>query len=440
MLKTFQFNIWLRAFLLMASMLLLAWLWLESPYQINPTIVTLLVILQIYELIRYVSQTNRRLATFIEAFRYGDFTRSFRKHRKGDAFFELETAMNEMMQSFQTIRKEQESTLHYLESIVQHLAHGLLVFNQTGDIVTINLAAKQLLNLSHLKNIQELQVLNPVIHQALLHTPNGENALIRHQSEEKSLSITVSEFKKRDQHYRIVSLKNIQSELQSTEMEAWQNLTRVLTHEIVNSIAPISSTVQTMLPILQQPEFSAEDRTDFSDALHIIQRRSDALLKLVQAYRTFTRIPEPIFATIPISDLFQNIATLYQSEITSKNITLQIEITPPNLTLRADRELLEAAFINLLKNAIEALDNIPSAKICLTAALNDRQRPLLRITDNGVGIIAPALDKIFIPFYSTKPQGTGIGLSHTHKILALHRATIRAESVPNERTSFVIRF
>ena len=153
-----------------------------------------------------------------------------------------------------------------------------------------------------------MQGMNLVIYQSLLNTPNGENALVRHHSDEKSLSITVSEFKKRDQLYRIASLKNIQSELQSTEMEAWQNLTRMLTHEIVNSITPISSTVHTMLPLLQQPALSPEDRTDLSDALHIIQRRSDALLKLVQAYRTFTRIPEPHFTTVNISDLFKNIS------------------------------------------------------------------------------------------------------------------------------------
>lgn len=440
MYKTFQFNTWLRAAFLTASMLLLAWLWLESAYQITPIVFTILVILQTYELIRYISQTNRRLASFFEAFRYGDFTRSFHSAQKKDSFQQLELAMNNVINSFQIIREEQEATLQYLESIVQHLAHGLLVFNQNGDIITMNDAAKQLLNTPYLYNIAELQNTNLIIYQSLLNTPNGENALVRHHSEEKSLSITVSEFKKRNQKYRIVSLKNIQSELQSTEMEAWQNLTRVLTHEIVNSIAPISSTVHTILPLLQQPSLSADNRTDLSDALHIIQRRSDALLKLVQAYRTFTRIPEPHFTSVSISDLFQNIITLYQTEIHNKNITLHVNITPSNLTLPADRELLEAALINLLKNAIEALDNQSNPVIQLSANLDEHQRPVLRITDNGTGIIAPALDKIFIPFYSTKPQGSGIGLSLTRKILALHRATIRVESIPHQQTSFILRF
>lgn len=440
MYKTFQFNTWLRATLLTASMLLLAWLWLKSSYQITPIVFTLLVVFQIYELIHYINQTNRRLASFFEAFRYGDFTRTFVSPQSNDSFQQLAKAMNKVMSSFQTIREEQESTLQYLESIVQHLAHGLLVFNQNGEIITINDASKQLLNTSHLKNIQELQSTNLVIYQALLNTPNGDNALVRHHSDEKSLSITVSEFKKRDQLYRIASLKNIQSELQSTEMEAWQNLTRVLTHEIVNSITPISSTVHTMLPLLQQPDLSTEDRDDLSDALHIIQRRSDALLKLVQAYRTFTRIPELHFTTIHISELFKNISILYQTVFSDKNITLHIEITPPDLTLYADPELLEAVLINLLKNALEAFENTPNPKISLLASLDDRQRPILQIIDNGSGIIAPALSKIFIPFYSTKPHGSGIGLSLARKILTLHRASIRVTSMPNQETTFLLRF
>ncbi|MFN7119487.1 MAG: sensor histidine kinase [Saprospiraceae bacterium] len=436
----FYINIVLRISLLTGAMLLLAWLWLESMYQITPIVFAGLVILQTYELIRYVNQTNRRLTSFFEAFRYGDFTRSFPTKFHQDSFQELATAMNNVMQSFQTIREEQEATLQYLASIVQHLAHGLLVFNQNGEIITINTAAKQLLNANHLQNIKDFENINPVIHQALLQTPNNENALIRYQSDEKSLSITVSEFKKRDQRYRIVSLKNIQNELQSTEMEAWQNLTRVLTHEIVNSIAPISSTVHTMLPIVQQASLSAEDCADLSDALHIIQRRSDALLRLVQAYRTFTRIPEPHFTTVNITELLQNIIKLYQTELINKNIHLQVNVNPPDLSLQADRELLEAALINLIKNATEALEPIQNPEIQIIAMVGEHQRPIIKISDNGSGIITPALDKIFIPFYSTKPHGSGIGLSYTRKILALHRATIRVESFPNQYTTFTIRF
>lgn len=440
MYKVFYINIVLRISLLTGAMLLLAWLWLESMYQITPIVFAGLVILQTYELIRYVNQTNRRLTSFFEAFRYGDFTRSFPTKFHQDSFQELATAMNNVMQSFQTIREEQEATLQYLASIVQHLAHGLLVFNQNGEIITINTAAKQLLNANHLQNIKDFENINPVIHQALLQTPNNENALIRYQSDEKSLSITVSEFKKRDQRYRIVSLKNIQNELQSTEMEAWQNLTRVLTHEIVNSIAPISSTVHTMLPIVQQASLSAEDCADLSDALHIIQRRSDALLRLVQAYRTFTRIPEPHFTTVNITELLQNIIKLYQTELINKNIHLQVNVNPPDLSLQADRELLEAALINLIKNATEALEPIQNPEIQIIAMVGEHQRPIIKISDNGSGIITPALDKIFIPFYSTKPHGSGIGLSYTRKILALHRATIRVESFPNQYTTFTIRF
>ena len=438
--KRFKINVWSRILLLILSFLVLAWLWLESPYFFTPLAFTAILILQTAELISYVEKTNRRLATFFEAFRYGDFTQSFAAPHQGASFEQLETAMREVMSSFQHIREEQEATLQYLESIVQHLAHGLLVFDQGGKIITINEGARQLLGSGLLQNIKEIKISNPKLYKALRQTPNRETTLL-HISDEIRLSITVSEFKKRDILYRIVSIKNIQNELQINELEAWQNLTRVLTHEIVNSMTPISSTVSTVIPLLEsEKNLSLESRNDLSDAMHIIRRRSDALLRLVQAYRTFTRIPEAHFTTIPVNQAFQHISTLYQSELAEKQIALEIRINPSDLQLHADRELLETVLINLMKNAIEALQNIANPRIIFSASLDERQRPIIRVEDNGVGIIPEAISKIFIPFYSTKPTGSGIGLSLCRKVMSMHQGFIHAESAPTQKTVFTLTF
>lgn len=441
--KNFRLNLLLRTCALLASFLLLSWLWLDSPYFFTPIVFTGVVILQIFDLIHYVERTNRRLANFFEAFRYGDFTRTFTATNYGSSFTELETSMNEVMQSFQKIRENQEATLQYLESIVQHLAHGLLVFDQQGQIVTINEVAKQILPIVPLRNIGELEPSNNSLHQALVNTPAGETALIRigTNSNENRISISVSELKKQHEFYRIVSIKNINSELQTNEIEAWQNLTRVLTHEIVNSITPISSTVSTIIPMLQ-PErlLSPEDRSDLTDAMKIINRRSDALLRLVEAYRTFTRIPNPRFEEVQIKDLFAELFKLYQSDLDRIGITFQQMIEPPLLTITADRELLSSALINLLKNAIEALSDTSNPMISMAASFDARQRPIIRIEDNGAGIIAPAIDKVFIPFFSTKPHGSGIGLSHCRKIMTMHRGFIHVESTPNQHTIFTLTF
>ncbi len=438
--KRFKINIWIRIGLLIASSLLLAWLWLESSYFFTPIAFTIIIILQVVELIFYVEQTNRRLANFFEAFRYGDFTRTFSNMQQGSAFYELEIAMNDVMSSFQNIREDQEATLQYLESIVQHLAHGLLVFNQNGEIITINKAAKELLGDPLLRNVNEIESSNLLLYKALQQTANRDAMLLR-ISDETRLSITVSEFKKQGQLFRIVSIKNIQNELQINELEIWQNLTRVLTHEIVNSITPISSTVSTVIPMLEKEgNLSTETRTDLIDAMKIINRRSDALLRLVQAYHTFTRIPEPKIAPIVVAALFHEVQSLYQSDFESKNIDFQINIQPKNLIIHADRELLESVLINLLKNAIEALREIENPSIILSTRLDERQRPILQITDNGVGIIPEAVNKIFLPFYSTKPQGSGIGLSLCRKIMSMHRGFIQVESTPDHCTVFKLTF
>lgn len=441
--KNFRLNLWLRVIALFASFLLLSWLWLDSPFFFTPIVFTAVVVLQVVELIHYIERTNRRLANFFEAFRYGDFTRSFGSAQQGSAFEELESAMNEVMQSFQKIREREEATLQYLESIVQKLTHGLLVFDQNGAVITINEAARQLLPPVLMRNVREIESRDRNLYAALMETPNNETTLIRQQNgnEENRLSISVSELKKQNEFYRIVSIKNINSELQTNELEAWQNLTRVLTHEIVNSITPISSTVSTVIPILENDApLSPENRTDLVDAMTIINRRSDALLRLVQAYRTFTRIPSPNFTQLKINDLFNELAKLYRTDLDRAGIHLRQTVEPEQLSVQADRELLSSALINLFKNAIEALANTPNPKIMLTAFLDERQRPTIRIEDNGAGIIAPALDKIFIPFYSTKPHGSGIGLSLCRKIMTMHRGFIRVESIPDERTIFTLVF
>jgi nitrogen fixation/metabolism regulation signal transduction histidine kinase len=441
--KNFRLNLWLRVLALLASFLLLSWLWLDSPYFFTPIVFTLVVILQVVELTYYLERTNRRLANFFDAFRYRDFTRTFNSKQHGNSFVELETAMNEVMQSFQQIREREEATLQYLESIVRKLTHGLLVFDQRGDIVTVNEAARQLFPPVPLRNVREIQAQNQTLYQALAETPNGETTLIRQQigNDENQLSISVSELKQRTKNYRIVSIKNISNELQTNELEAWQNLTRVLTHEIVNSITPISSTVSTVIPMLQNAQpLTPENRTDLTDAMTIINRRSEALLRLVQAYRSFTRIPNPDFKTLYVSNLFEDVAKLYQTDLDRMGIQLQQSVAPENLTIQADRELFTSILINLFKNAIEALANTPNPEITMIATLDQRQRSIIRIQDNGAGIIEPAIGKIFIPFYSTKPQGSGIGLSLCRKIMTMHRGFIRVESTPNQKTVFTLTF
>ncbi|MFN8353121.1 MAG: ATP-binding protein [Spirosomataceae bacterium] len=447
MLRNFQFNVWLKVLLLSLSIALLTWLLQTTSMFVTEVIVGFVVVYQIYDLVQYVERTNRRLANIFEAIRYSDFTRSFSMRKLGTSFDTLDRALNEVINSFQKAREEKEETLRYLETVVQHVGVGLLVYNQNGDVETVNSASKKILGVNVLRNINQLEVVSYHLLEALKSATAGDNSLIRAtvNGEEKTIALSVSEFRRKDSFYKLVSLKNIQSELESKEFEAWQNLTRVMTHEIVNSITPISSLSNTVNQLIENElstdgELSPDSVKDIQEAIQVISRRSEGLSNFIDSYRKFSRVPKPRFEVLMVKPLLEDVLSLYKSECAEKNIRMQCQIEPVTLEITADRELVELALINLTKNALQAVANLPNAEVQLIGRLDGQSNVLIQVTDNGKGIIPEALDKVFIPFFSTKQGGSGIGLSLSRQIMHLHRGTIRVESIPDVRTTFTLRF
>jgi signal transduction histidine kinase len=262
------------------------------------------------------------------------------------------------------------------------------------------------------------------------------------------LAIYAADFTMHQQKYRLISLQNIQSELEEKEMEAWQNLIRVLTHEIMNSVTPISSLASTARDLLTRfttkaspdPAVNSEIMTDVESAVQTIEKRSQGLLTFVENYRKLTKIPRPDFQIFLINELFQRIINLMQPQFNLKNLTIQKQISPETLELTADPLLVEQVLINLIKNSLEAMTSIPQPMIHLLAKLDERGRILIEVTDNGVGIEQNVLENIFIPFFTTKEQGSGIGLSLSRQIMRLHGGTISVRSIPNRETVFTLRF
>jgi len=262
------------------------------------------------------------------------------------------------------------------------------------------------------------------------------------------LALYATEFRLRQQKYTMVSVQNIQSELEEKEMEAWQNLIRVLTHEIMNSVTPIASLASTANDLLMQIPEDREDSKktpltaidDVSSAVQTIERRSQGLLRFVDSYRKLTRLPKPNFQIFPISELFERVQQLMQSQISERGIDFQTRVDPESLELTADPEMIEQVLINLLMNAIQASARKHKPRIRLTASMDDRGRTVIRVTDNGPGITDEAMEKIFIPFFTTKKEGSGIGLSLARQIIRLHRGSISVQSKPHVETVFTLRF
>ena len=444
--KNFRLHCVIRVLLLGATIYLFFYLLLQTALYATIVIVASVIVYQIYALIHFVEKTNRDLTRFLEAIKHTDFSQTFSGTGLGSSFEPLKKVFNEVIEQFRRARSEKEEHFRYLQTVVQHVGIGLIAFTQDGEIGLINTAAKRLLRVAHLKNIKTLESLSKKLVATLLEMESGGKALIKiaDKTEFLHLAVYATEFKLREQQFTLVSIQNIQSELEEKEMEAWQNLIRVLTHEIMNSVTPISSLASTVNELLEKPksrsEITPEYISDMRGAVLTIQKRSEGLLHFVDAYRSLTRIPRPNFKIFHVTELFSGVEQLLRASFKEKTIELNVRIAPESLELTADPEMIEQVLINLLLNAIQALHGKSDAKIELTSRLDERGRVIIQVVDNGPGIIPEVLDKIFIPFFTTKPEGSGIGLSLSRQIMRLHRGTITARSEPNVATIFTLRF
>ena len=445
--KNFRLNIILRVAVLGISITILFYLIFYTVLYASIIVLAIIIIVQLYSLIYYAEKTNRDLSRFLSAIEHSDFSQTFIDTSLGSSFKDLYKSFNKVIMKFQSTRSEKEEHLRYLETVMQHVGIGLISYNQNGEVQFINNAAKRLLKVTHLNNISSLSKISRSLTQKLFALEAGERVTIKITDENDFIQLIIyaTEFKLRDQKYRLVSLQNIQSELEEKEMEAWQQLIRVLTHEIMNSITPISSLASTVQSILKnnvqgQAFPDPESLDDINSAVNTIQRRSEGLIHFVNSYRNLTRIPKPNFQIFRIGSLFERIKNLMSKELEEKGIKFSQCVTPESLELTADPELVEQVVINLLINAEQSLEAKESAEISLTASLDDRGKILIKVTDNGPGIPEDVIEKIFIPFYSTKKAGSGIGLSLSRQIMRAHGGNIRVTSKSSEETVFTLRF
>ena len=437
----FRAQVVLRVLLLGLSLMLLPLSLRNLDYPAVPLVIGVLAAFQVWSLIRFVDRTNRDLARFFQAVRYADFSQTYVTGGLGSSFDELKRSFNEVLDAFRATRAEKEEQALYLQMVVQHIGVGLVAFDRQGEVSLINNAAKRLLRVNRLANISDLESRGPGLVQTLTTLGPRRKALLRleEDGEVRQLACFAALFRTGEEEHRLVSLHDIQSELEEQEMEAWQRLIRVLTHEIMNSITPIASLSATAEGLLQQETIAGEDVSDVRTAVHTIQRRSQGLLQFVDAYRDLTRVPAPDFQITPVSGLFERVTQLMAHQFQEAGVELVHAVDPPSLEVTADPGQVEQVLINLLRNACDAAGGRAGARVELTASM-DRDRVVIDVADNGTGIVEEALDKLFIPFFTTKQDGSGIGLSLCRQIMRLHRGTISARSEPGVRTEFSLRF
>jgi len=453
-LKRFRIQVTLRILLIAVSIVAFTLFLLPLPLYVTIAIAAAVIIYQVILLIRYVETTYRHLDRFLLSITYDDFSRSVSKEALGPSFEHLFTTFNEILDKFRISRSEKEEQYHYLQTVVQHVGIGLIVFKQDGTVDLINNAAKRLLKTSNLTHIHALGSFSQPLVDSLVSLKSGGSALVKIENEEMELALHAAVFQLKRNWYTLVSLQNIQSELQEKEMEAWQKLIRVLTHEIMNSMTPISSMAQTISGILEslktnQPDaysginLDSENLSDISEALKTIHKRSLGLTDFVNTYRNLTLIPAPHFKLFAVEELFSRVEKLMEQRFRENNIRFSSEISPESLEITADPGLIEQVLINLVLNAVDALSEKtgpPERLLRLHACQNETGRIMIRVIDNGPGIIDEARKKLFIPFFTTKKKGSGIGLSLSRQIMKLHKGSISVESEPGVETVFTLKF
>lgn len=454
MLRNFRLAVIFRVLFLVFTIGLWLYLVSDTEYYVSMTLLAFVIIYQVIQLIRYVEGTNEKLTRFLNSIRYSDFSRSFTGQGLGSSFRELNEAFSRVIDEFKKERAEKQENYRYLQTVVQHVGIGLISFNHKGDVELINTAAKRLFNIATLRNIESLKQISEPLFRSVVGLKGGNRTLVGVTLENETLQLAIyaTEFRMHDDLYKLVSFQNIHSELEEKEMEAWQNLTQVLAHEIMNSITPIASLSDTVRMLLEYKAHAKngeylidnEALEDVKEALDTINNRSHGLMRFVNSYRDFTQIPEPAFEQFNVKKLLLRVKNLNRGEAETQNVEVDILTDPETLEVTGDPHLIEQVLINLTKNAFRALESTEKGQIELIGTLDDEGRTIIQVKDNGPGIKKENLQKIFIPFFSTGSPasrgGSGIGLSLSRQIMRKHRGTLTVQSDHKKGTVFTLRF
>lgn len=404
----------------------------------------LALIIVLINLVKYVERSRRELAYFLLAIKQGDFTNTYHYKKQSDlnyAFHEINDVMKEL-------RNEKATNLLYLQTVVEHVSVAVLCFDKHFKIQLVNKAAKSLFNRPYLTSLESLNIVSIDITERIRSLNSGERELFKVQIDGQfhHLSMLVTTFKLQGQDYKLVSFQDIQNELEAQEIESWQKLIRVLTHEIKNSVIPISTLSDVILQIIKREgkkpnlgKLDEESVEDLIGGLETIEARSKGLANFVKTYDQLTKLPTPKFQIVKVKKLFSRVANLFGPDLDKRGIKLNINCNE-NLELNADPDLIDQILINLVKNAMEAIIDIKDAQIILWANVTDEGHIKLQVQDNGNGIPLEILDNIFVPFYTTKEGGSGIGLSLSKQIMKLHKGNISVAQKTNIGTTFTLKF
>lgn len=419
----------LRVVALLGELVLLAWALVLPGYHAAAVLLVVIAALQVAELVRFLARGNRELTRFLDALRYGDFSQRFQFEQRGAGFGELGEACTAIVERFKQQRQQQERDLRQLRALLEHVPVPLISAHGDGRLTLWNNAARRLFGAVAVTRVEDLRGFGEPLYRSVCELQPGQRQLTGFSTEgvELQLAITAAELVTEGASEKLISLHNIQGELDRTELRAWQDLIRVLTHEIMNSITPVASLSQTAVDLIDDVRNQPDDAAALADvaaAVATVASRSDSLMQFVSRYRALARLPEPQRETFLLMPLLEQVQRVVSAGDTAVEVSWRVTVEPESLSLQADRQMVEQVLINLAQNACQAVASGAEPEVTLQARLNSRGQVVVQVRDNGPGVPAALVDTIFVPFFTTRAEGSGVGLALARQVMIAHGGQI----------------
>jgi nitrogen fixation/metabolism regulation signal transduction histidine kinase len=447
--KQFSALLALRLAMIMISLVALGYFILSPGYHAATLLFFGLVVLLGYDVFRFVSRTNQEVSRFLDAARYADFGQRFSFGTMGAGFEDLGATFTEILERFRQQRTDQEGELRHLRALLEHVPVPLISVHADGHLTLWNNTSRRLFGGGQITHLGDVAIFGQRFADILANVQPGERHLARFSVDgmERQLTVAASQLVIEGEAERLISLQDIQSELDGTQLEAWQDLVRVLTHEIMNSITPVASLAKTTVDLVEDAAAKVTDHPDVvqdlgdvRNAVETVARRSDSLMNFVSSYRRLTRLPAPERTTVLIEEVFASVANLTTAEWAGQGLALTLSVEPEQLDLSVDRGMLEQILINLLQNAEQALNECDQGQVSLSARLNKRGHVSIEVADNGPGIPQDLRHKVFVPFFTTRREGSGVGLALSRQVMTAHGGSITVSESEYGGARFTLTF
>lgn len=447
--RNFNFKVIVRTLLIVLLSAFMGWLISsEKPFSLI-FLFGLVDLFLVFALIHFLNSTNRKISYFLESVQNDDSTLSIPTKITDKSILGIYEGLNKVNRQIQQLKIESRQQEQYFETLLEHVATGILTYNTNGFVLHANSAAKKMLGVDVLTHLNQLERINRNLFQTVKNIEPFEQRLVSVTSERGmvQLSLKSTSFKVKNNELILLAIQDIRNELDEKELDSWMKLIRVLMHEIMNSIAPITSLSESLCNFFTidgrpaTPDELSESKIQATlRGLGVIKEQGNGLMLFVESYRKLTRLPKPDKKLFRFEELATRIKVLYSSLENSELVKLSISINPPGLELFADENLISQVLLNLTKNALQANEKNPEGKISIIAGINQNRRLEVRVMDNGPGIPEDILEQIFVPFFTTKESGSGIGLSLSRQIMRLHGGSLQVRSTPGKETVFSMIF